>query len=164
MARYCEKIYTVNPDLMHFLGENAQFIPYSHISLDDWKPVYIPKNDRPLRIGHAPSNRKAKGTDIILSVLDELAAEGHQFELVLVEGLSNDAARLKYEQMDILIDQLHAGWYGGLAVELMALGKPVMVYIREADLKFIPPDMKNDLPVMRTNVSSLKEDCEVCSP
>lgn len=158
MSRYCAQVYAVNPDLMHVLGPGARFIPYSHISLDEWSPVYTQLERRPLRIGHAPSHRKVKGTDLILEALEQLATEGYEYELVLVEGLPNDQARLKYEQIDVLIDQLHAGWYGGLAVEAMALGKPVMVYIREEDLQFIPPEMKAELPVLRVTMDTVKDD------
>lgn len=158
MSRYCAQVYAVNPDLMHVLGPGARFVPYSHISLDEWSPVYTQLERRPLRIGHAPSHRKVKGTDLILKALEQLAAEGHEYELVLVEGLPNDQARLKYEQIDVLIDQLHAGWYGGLAVEVMALGKPVMVYIRDEDLQFIPLEMKADLPVLRVTLETVKDD------
>jgi len=35
-----------------------------------------------------------------------------------------------------------------LAVELMALGKPVVSFIRKKDLKYIPKKMKNDLPII----------------
>lgn len=158
MGRYCSAVYAVNPDLMHVLGASARFIPYCHISLEDWHPVGVTLEERPLRIGHAPSHRGAKGTDIILAALEALKAEGLEFELILVEGLSNDAARQKYEQVDIMIDQLHAGWYGGLAVELMAMAKPVMVYIRDDDLQFIPPQMREDLPFVRTTAATIKED------
>lgn len=159
MNRYCQRVYAVNPDLLHVLGENARFIPYCHIFLEDWRPVYTSTDTtRPLRIGHAPTNRRVKGTDIILATLSELKQEGYRFEIVLVEGLSHAEARRRYERCDVLIDQIHAGWYGGLAVELMALGKPVMVYIREEDLRFIPEEMRKDLPFLRTSVSTLKED------
>jgi hypothetical protein len=158
MSRCCTQVYAVNPDLMHVLGPGARFVPYSHISLDEWKPVYTQLEHRPLRIGHAPSHRKIKGTDIILEALEQLAAEGCEYELELIEGLANDQARLRYEQIDVLIDQLHAGWYGGLAVEVMALGKPVMVYIRDEDLQFIPAEMKADLPFLRVTMESVKED------
>ena len=65
--------------------------------------------------------------------------------------LSNKEARKRYETADILIDQLLAGWYGGLAVELMALGKPVICYIREDDLKYIPKEMRDELPIINAN-------------
>jgi hypothetical protein len=160
MTKYCEKLYSVNPDLMHVLGEKAKFIPYCHISLGDWRFVGVDVGDRPLRIGHAPTHRRAKGTDLIMAALEDLRSEGCRFELVLVEGLSNKEARLEYEKVDVLIDQLHAGWYGGLAVELMALGKPVMAYIREEDLRFIPVEMKDDLPLLRIAKDSLKQDLQ----
>jgi hypothetical protein len=160
MSRYCSQMYTVNPDLMHVLGTRAHFVPYSHISLEEWQPIYTQLEPRPLRIGHAPSHRKAKGTDLILAALEQLSREEYEFELVLVEGLSNDQARKKYEQIDVLIDQLHAGWYGGLAVEVMALGKPVMVYIREEDLQFIPAEMKEELPFLPVTMETVKEDLQ----
>lgn len=158
MAKYCQKLYAVNPDLMHVLGDKARFIPYCHISLGDWHPIGVEVSDHPLRIGHAPTHRQAKGTDFILAALEDLRAEGYRFDLVLIEGLSSQAARLEYEKIDVMIDQLHAGWYGGLAVELMALGKPVMAYIREEDLKFIPVEMKDDLPLLRITKDTLKQD------
>lgn len=158
MSRFCDQVYAVNPDLLHVLTPGARFVPYSHISLDDWKPRYTQLERRPLRIGHAPSHRKVKGTDILLNALAQLRTEGYEYELELIEGLPNDLARQKYEQIDVLIDQLHAGWYGGLAVEAMALGKPVMVYIREGDLQFIPPAMRADLPFLPVAAGTVKED------
>ena len=58
------------------------------------------------------------------------------------------------------MDQLFAGWYGGVAVEAMALGKPVLAYIRDEDLKFVPSKMASDLPIVRAtrhDQSSLQE-------
>ena len=59
--------------------------------------------------------------------------------------------------MDIVIDQLHAGWYGGVAVEAMALGKPVVVYIREDDLRFIPDEMRSDLPFVQVTPDNIED-------
>jgi len=42
-----------------------------------------------------------------------------------------------------------------LAVELMALGKPVICYIREGDLKFIPEKMRQDLPIINANPNTI---------
>ncbi len=145
----CFKTYALNPDLLHVLPSGSEFLPYSHVSLEDWSPCYTQMESRPLRIGHAPSNRVAKGTVLILDALDALRREGFAFELVLVEDLSNAEAKERYKTVDVLVDQLFAGWYGGLAVEAMALGKPVLVYIRDEDLKFIPPEMAAELPFIR---------------
>ena len=147
-SKYCSKIYALNPDLLYLLPSNAEFLPYSHISLEEWAPQYTQLDNRPLRIGHAPTNRKVKGTDLILEALSNLRDKGLNFELILVEGISNSAAKDLYKTIDVLVDQLFCGWYGGLAVEAMALGKPVIVYIRNEDLKFIPPEMRMDMPLI----------------
>ena len=157
ISRYCDQVYALNPDLLWVLPKGAKFTPYGHVDLDDWRPVYPREENRPLRIGHAPSNRRAKGTDRILRALDSLKRKGYSFELELVEGVSNDEARRRYETVDVLIDQLYAGWYGGLAVELMALGKPVLVYLREDDLRFIPSGMKEELPFVRVTPDTIEE-------
>ena len=155
--KYCDQIYALNPDIMWVLPSSTKFIPYSHIFLDEWIPVYTQDSERPLRIAHAPSHRKIKGTDYILKALENLEKKGYDFELLLVEGLSNAEARKVYERADVLVDQLLVGWYGGLAVEAMALGKPVLVYIREEDLKFIPEQMKDDLPFVRVTPETIEQ-------
>lgn len=157
LARYCDQIYSLNPDLLHVLPQGSRFIPYSHIDLDEWTPVYSQAEQRPLRILHAPSHRKVKGTDLLLLALDRLKSEGYNFELLIVEGMSNAEARKIYDKADVLVDQLFAGWYGGLAVELMALGKPVIVYIRDEDLHFIPEQMRQDLPFINVTPDSIDE-------
>lgn len=157
LGKYCDAIYAVNPDLLYVLPKGAKFVPYSHISLDEWTPQYTQLEKRKLRIAHAPSHRKAKGTELILAALDKLRADGFEFEFILVEGSSNAVARNIYETVDILVDQLFAGWYGGLAVEAMALGKPVLVYIRSEDLQFIPGEMAADLPFINVNPETIEE-------
>ena len=150
------KIYALNPDLLHVLPSCAEFLPYSHISLKDWRPMFNQMEDRPLRIGHAPTHRGFKGTDLILKALEELKSEGFDFELILVEGKSNDEAKKIYVTLDLVIDQIFAGWYGGLALEAMALGKPVVAYIRHDDLKFIPSEMRDELPIIQAEPDTIR--------
>jgi hypothetical protein len=150
LARACNKAYALNPDLLHVLPAKCEFLPYSHVSLDDWLPSFTQLETRPLRIGHAPSHRGVKGTALILDAIGLLKDQGYSFEFVLVEGLCNAEAMERYKTVDVMVDQLFAGWYGGLAVEVMALGKPVVAYIREDDMKFLPPGMVADLPIIRT--------------
>ena len=156
LTSVCFKTYALNPDLLHVLPSGSEFLPYSNISLEDWTPCYTQMASRPLRIGHAPSHRGVKGTELILDSLELLKHKGFEFELVLVEGLSNAEAKERYKTVDVLVDQLFAGWYGGLAVEAMALGKPVVVYVRDEDLKFIPPEMATELPFFRTTPDSIE--------
>lgn len=152
-----QAIYSVNPDLLNLLPARSRFMPYGHVFLEEWLPAYSQDHSGPLRILHAPSHRLVKGTDLIVAALEELKAEGHAFELLLVEGMSNAQARQVYAKADVLVDQLFAGWYGGLAVELMALGKPVVAYIRVEDLGFIDPEMREELPIVQATPYSVKD-------
>ena len=78
-----------------------------------------------------------------------LRAEDLKVELVLVENMTHDRARLAYADADIAVDQLYAGWYGGFAVEAMALGLPVIAHIRDEDLPGVPKALHAQLPVIR---------------
>ncbi len=158
MAQVCAQVYAVNPDLLHVLRPGARFIPYCHIQLDEWTPRFIDSaKTSPLRIGHAPSHRGVKGTDLILAALDRLRSAGHTFELDLIEGVSQDEARERFAEVDVVVDQLHAGWYGGVAVEAMALGKPVLVYVREDDLQFVPEQMRAELPFIQVTPDTIED-------
>jgi len=159
LEQMAQGIYSLNPDLMHALPLHTKFLPYCHVDLTVWKP--LPRQashfKEKLRIGHAPSNRDVKGTDQILKVIQELQpAYGKRFDFHLIENVPYEKVMDAYHSIDVLIDQIYGGWYGGLAVELMALGKPVLSYIREDDLKFIPPEMKMDLPTVKTCPETLK--------
>lgn len=82
---------------------------------------------------------------MIIQVLKELQnLYGKKIEINLIEGISHDLALKIYSNADIVIDQILIGWYGAFAVEAMKMGIPVIAYIREADLQFIPQDMAKD--------------------
>jgi glycosyltransferase involved in cell wall biosynthesis len=51
-------------------------------------------------------------------------------ELDIVEGVPHEEARARYARADIVVDQLNAGWHGVFALESMALGKPVVTYLK----------------------------------
>lgn len=147
VARFVDGIYALNPDLLHVLPESAQFMPYANVDIAEWVPSFKVRNDVPV-IVHAPTHRAVKGTDVVLAAIDRLRGEGLQCELLLIEGMTRAQARQAYERADLAIDQLFAGWYGGFAVEMMALGKPVLSYLRESDMQYLPPAMRAELPVI----------------
>ena len=156
-SKYASRIYSLNPDLLHMLPSSTEFLPYSNIDIRKWDTFYTQKSKRPLRIGHAPTNQGLKGTFLIKKAVKRLQNNGFEFEFVVVEGLSFNKAVEIYKTLDILVDQLFAGWYGGLAVELMSLGKPVVTYIREDDLKFIPQEMKQELPFFKAEPETIEK-------
>ena len=58
------------------------------------------------------------------------ACEQLPVDLDIVEGVPHDVARERYARADIVVDQLNAGWHGVFALEAMALGKPVVTYLK----------------------------------
>ena len=128
------------------------------IDADRFSPNF-PDGDasrRPLVV-HAPSSRSVKGSDVIESVLDELSAS-YDFDVRIIHDVPQVEAFEIYRQADIVIDQLYIGTYGVFALEAMALGKPVVTYLRP-DLKEAFP---KDLPIVSASEATLKEAWPLC--
>jgi hypothetical protein len=149
MTRFADRIYYLNPDLAHTLPPHAEFMGYGHVDMRDWIPVPFALGvDEPPLVVHAPWHKGVKGTRFVLDAVERLQDEGVPFRFEQIEGLPHAEARRLYNRAHILIDQLLLGWYGGLAVELMALGKPVIAHVRESDLSVLPEAMRAELPVI----------------
>jgi hypothetical protein len=156
-AATADRIFYLNPDLAWVLPDRARFVPYVSVDLREWRQVPPRCASGPPVVVHAPTHRGAKGTRFLVGALDRLRAEGVPHELVLVEGMTRDEARRAYERADLVVDQLLAGWYGGLAVEAMALGKPVVAYLRDEDLGCLPPAMRDELPLIRATPATIAD-------
>ncbi len=150
-------IYAINPDLLNVLPDRAKFRPYTKLQPEEWVPHYSNYDKEKTVILHAPTKRHVKGTDYIINAVERLKLEGYNLEFLLLENIPNDEVIECYKRADLVIDQLLVGWYGGFAVECMALGKPVMCYIRESDMKHIPAQMDKDLPIIRVKKETLYE-------
>lgn len=145
MQRYVKHIWALNPDLLYFLPpEKSSFLPY----IADSQNINIvsPKLDKKITIVHAPTNQEAKGSQYILSAIQKIEKKyPHCIDLKLVENIPHQQALKIYQLADLVIDQVLIGWYGGLAVEAMQMGKPVMARIAKEDLDFIPKKMRKDV-------------------
>ncbi len=86
-------------------------------------------DDGKIRIGHSPTRRASKGTDVILSVLSRIKKDFKNVEIVLIEKMSYKDALLKKSELDIFIDQLGELGYGISGLEAMAIGIPVVVQL-----------------------------------
>ena len=140
--RYADVIFAVSPDLLPFLPARALHLPCAipHWERIETLPFRLPA--RALRVVHAPTNRAAKGSDLIVRALTRLKAEvGDRLEFTLIENLPNHEALKLYAEADLIIDQILIGWYGAFAVEAMKMGKPVMAFLRDEDLGFVHPRM-----------------------
>jgi glycosyltransferase involved in cell wall biosynthesis len=106
-----------------------RWVPDAHVippglDLRPFTPAPPSDNPRPLVV-HAPSNREKKGTRYVIEACEQL-----DVDLDIVEGVAHEEARDRYRRADIVVDQLNAGWHGVFALESMALGKPVVTYLK----------------------------------
>jgi glycosyltransferase involved in cell wall biosynthesis len=154
MLRYANRVFYLNPDLRQWLP-GALFCAYASFDPRQVEPI-PPRTDGELTIVHAPSNRGAKGTEAVLAAVEQLRAGGTSLRLDLVEGVSRREALARYAKADIAIDQVRVGWYGGFAVEAMALGKPVLCYVKDDDPGDNP--FGDELPLVRTTAATLQDD------
>jgi hypothetical protein len=150
-----DRVFFLNPELGHYLPGGV-FLPYASAEVENVAPAPAPQRARP-RVLHAPSDDSIKGSPLIEAALQELARE-FDFEYVAVRKLPHAEAMKLYRDADLVIDQVLAGWYGGFAVELMAMGKPVVCYLRDEDLHVLPPQMRADLPLLRVDPRTLVAD------
>ncbi len=151
--KYADHIFALNPDLLRYLPK-AEFLPYT---ISDFSKLCPNKRrcTNKFKIVHAPTSQQVKGTFYIQKAVDRICSEYKDVEFSLIQNVPNAKARLLLQQADVIIDQLLIGWYGGLAVEAMALEIPVICYIHEEDLNFIPPKMRDELPIIKASPNNI---------
>ena len=150
------------------MGDMTEYTPGSINDLFFWpiqlnadggrkyQPVF-PRFDapRPVRIVHAPNHRMFKGTRFLEQAVAALKSEGVPVELIFVEGVPNNEALEIYRSADIIFDQCLVGFHGYFALEGMALGKPVMCFIRKPAKYLLHPE---ECPIVNTHISTLQND------
>jgi hypothetical protein len=145
LTRYATAIFS-SGDGIHYTPGSRNDLFYSPIDLDmesglRYRPHYPdPYSTAPLRVLHAPNHRGFKGTRFIIAAVERLQAEGIPMELILVERVPNRQALDLYRTADLIFDQCMAGGHGYFALEAMAIGKPVMVFIRHPREYLLAPD------------------------
>ncbi len=151
-SRLAQRIFVSTPDLLEW-SRDAIWVP-NPLELEMYPYVGIRKqqsdNADSIKILHAPSRRHLKGTAHVLRAIKKLKNEGYNVGSILIENTNHKDALESYKEADIVVDQLLIGWYGMLAQECMALGKPVCVYLRE-DLQGYMPIQ----PMLNTTADNL---------
>ena len=157
--RHADHFFAVNPDLLYFLPRSkTTFLPYA-VS----RPSAAVKEEffagDAVHIVHAPTQRAAKGTPVILAALEALAREeGDRLRVTIVEGRTQAEAQEIYRTADLVIDQVLVGWYGAVAVEAMYAGIPVACYVNDDHLRHVPEAMARDLPLLRVTPATLLDE------
>lgn len=149
------------------MGDMTEYVPGSRKDLFFW-PVDLDRENGtsyqaefpkihhgPLQVVHSPNHPEFKGTAYLRKVVEELKAEGIAIELVIVQGKSNEEALSIYRSADVIFDQCMIGFHGYFSLEAMALGKPVMCFIRKPELYLLSPQ---ECPIINTGILTLKKD------
>ena len=147
-------IFVSTPDLLEF-APDAELLPQPvDLAALDATVADSPERpgaDRPVRVAHAPSDRTIKGTAHVVSAVERLRDRGVAIELVLIEGRSHREAARLCATCDLAVDQLLVGSYGRFAVEMMALGKPVICHLRGDLRRFYP----RECPIIPAGVDDI---------
>lgn len=149
LRNYVDAFIVVDEEMQQFCPE-AKVVPRV-LPLDEWSYVGVTPTKVPLLL-HAPTDPEFKGTRFFRRAIEDLKFEGLKFRYQEVSKLPNEELKQLMSQADIYLDQLHLGWYGVAAIEAMALGKPVVNYIRD-DLE---SNFGEKLPIYNVNVDNLK--------
>ena len=117
----------LHPNIHHvgFPFDAGRFSPHQH------------HDNGSVRIGHAPTNRAAKGSDLIIPILEELA-KSHHVEVVLIEGLPYQQALALKQSCDIFVDQIGELGYGINSLEALAMGIPTCSCLAEGFAELYP--------------------------
>ena len=107
--------------------------------------------------GHIVNHRRPKGSHYVWDITDKVRMKGFNFGFHFAECIEHDHALNTYRQIDVLLEQFVIGWYGAQAVEFMAMGKPVVVFLHPDDLKIARPQMQSDIPVISSSHWQLEE-------
>ena len=138
----------------------------SHFSIDvdSWsvendREKFLRGRETGFRILHAPNHRHIKGTQHFVNAVNQLKQEGLNVELVVIEGVPNERVRREISAADLVADQLVIGWYAMFAIEAMAMGKPVLCYLRDdlEDLYTIKGIISTgEIPIINCTPSTVK--------
>jgi glycosyltransferase involved in cell wall biosynthesis len=140
---------------------NTLLVNCLSIDTRQWAPVERKghEKDDKLRILHAPNHKIIKGTDALIAAVELLKSEeGLDLELILLQGVPNTHIRNAMVDVDLVADQFVIGAYGLFAIEAMAMGKPVLCYLREdlVDL-YVKAGVvaEGEIPLINTNLREI---------
>ena len=158
---FADKVALTGPFLASSVSRYDKIIPYARDlqSIFELKTTTHKKNAKKIVILHAPTVPEVKGSVYIEKTLRRICRKYPQVEFQMPMNLKNEDLLKQMADADIIIDQLLVGWYGGQAVEAMALGKPVLSYIHEPYLNLV--DFATEIPIVNSNIWTFDKDLEI---
>ncbi|MEO8765849.1 MAG: glycosyltransferase [Ginsengibacter sp.] len=146
------------PEITLFIDRNLfpkVNLVFQRLNVREFIPQYGSENNRPLLL-HSPSAQNAKGTSIILATIERLKKR-HDFDFMLLHGVSREEVLTLIRKADIFIDQIILGSHGMAALEAMAFGKPVLCYLIP---EVFAAGLPQECPIVNTNPENIEEQLE----
>lgn len=121
------------------IKENLEYLFYPYDTSE--LPARKKNNTDKIKIVHSPTNRKYKGTDLIISVIEKIKSKKN-IEFILLENVDrNKVLKIKSES-DICIDQVGGSMggtgYGKAGIETLGLGIPTITNMTDDYKKWLP--------------------------
>ena len=143
------------------MGDMSLYTPGSYdfqfwpIEPENYENVSSIRRDKSqaLRILHAPNHSQFKGTAYFEKAVKKLQENGYRVDYRKIEKLPNNLVIQEMMQADIIFDQLINGFHGYTTVESMALGRPVICFIRDETMV---PNWEN-CPILCGSPSNIYE-------
>ncbi|MEX0621768.1 MAG: glycosyltransferase [Candidatus Woykebacteria bacterium] len=155
IVSHSDRITLMGPWLVRSVARYDAVIPYPRNigSIRSYKSAVTTK--KKFLIFHAPTNEDIKGTRYLAKTVKSLKNKGYNVELKLTKNISREELLRELNLSDVVVDQLLIGWYGGFAVEAMALEKPVICFIKEEYKKLVP--FGDEIPIINANKDDLED-------
>lgn len=135
------------------MGDMLTYVPgcrnmhYWPLDLDHLQPTPLSwKKGEKLRIAHAPNHSHFKGTHHLEAAIVRLRGEGYDVEMVKISGVPNTEVLEMFRSVSLVADQFIGGFHGYAALEAMALGRPVLCFLRAPDMTIAP----DEAPIVNT--------------
>jgi hypothetical protein len=138
-------------DLIH-LGRKAIMLPLA-TDISFWQNLPPVKHNK-IVIAHSTNHRSHKGTRFILDIVQKLQKK-LPIRLLLIEKKTIRECQKIYPQGDIFVPDVITGWHGFTAIEAMAIGRPVITYLRPDIMKFHAYYAQGKIPAISANPETL---------
>lgn len=113
------------------------FYPYDYSELPEMKERKVEE----IKIVHSPTNRKYKGTDLIISVIEKIKKE-RNIQFLLLENIDRNKLLEIKSECDISIDQVGGTMggtgYGKAGLETLAMGIPTITNMTDDYTAWLP--------------------------
>ena len=148
-----EPVFVVTPELLRD-RPGATWLP-NIVDASSWavdEPLFETGH---VRLLHAPTNARIKGTHLIEPVIESL--DPRVFEYRRVTNTAPHAMRDVYANTDVVLEQFRLGIYSTTAIEAMAAGRVVVAHVAD-DIRASVRRMTGlDLPIVQATPDTLAD-------